>query len=53
MTGEAKARDHTRRNRMVAIAAGGITVTAIVVAFAAEYLELPWKWRLTPLTRSG
>ena len=29
---------------MIVIAAGGITVAAIVVAFAAEYLELPWKW---------
>src|SRR5713101_1777832 len=35
---------HARRNRMIAIAAGAITVTAIVVAFAAEYFELPWKW---------
>lgn len=33
-----------RRNRIIAIAAGAITVIAIVVAFAAEYLELPWKW---------
>jgi hypothetical protein len=33
-----------RRNRTIAIAAGAITVTAIVVAFAAEYLNLPWKW---------
>ena len=33
-----------RRNRIIAIAAGAITVTAIVVAFAAEYLDLPWKW---------
>jgi hypothetical protein len=32
------------RNRMIAIAAGAITVTAIVVAFAAEYLDLPRKW---------
>src|SRR5713226_3365861 len=45
MNGEAVAsRDHVRRNRMIAIAAGAITVAAIVVAFAAEYLELPWKW---------
>src|SRR5712692_6167016 len=44
MNGEANARDHARRNRMIAIAAGAITVTAIVVAFAAEYFELPWKW---------
>src|SRR5713226_184908 len=35
---------HARRNRMIAVAAGAITVTAIVVAFAAEYLDLPWKW---------
>src|SRR5437899_969099 len=41
---DAASRDSARRNRMIAIAAGAITVTAIVVAFAAEYLELPWKW---------
>jgi hypothetical protein len=34
----------TKRNRIIAIAAGLITVTAIVFAFAAEYFELPWKW---------
>jgi len=33
-----------RRNRIIAIAAGAITVVAIVLAFASEYLELPWKW---------
>ncbi len=33
-----------KRNRMIAIAAGAITVVAIVLAFASEYLELPWKW---------
>jgi hypothetical protein len=33
-----------RRNRIIAAVAGAITVTAIVLAFAAEYLELPWKW---------
>ncbi len=33
-----------RRNRMIAVAAGVITVTAIVVAFAGEYFDLPWKW---------
>jgi hypothetical protein len=32
-----------RRNRVIAVAAGAITLTAIVVAFAAEYLYLPWK----------
>jgi hypothetical protein len=44
MSGDGATRDHARRNRMIAILAGTITVTAIVVAFAAEYLELPWKW---------
>jgi hypothetical protein len=34
----------SRRNRIIAIAAGAITVTAIVVAFAAEYFDLSWKW---------
>lgn len=29
---------------MIAIVAGTITVVAIVLAFASEYLELPWKW---------
>lgn len=33
-----------RRNRIIAIAAGAITVIAIVLAFASEYLELSWKW---------
>jgi hypothetical protein len=33
-----------RRNRIIAIAAGVITIVAIVLAFASEYLELPWKW---------
>jgi hypothetical protein len=32
-----------KRNRMIAIIAGAITVIAIMVAFASEYLELPWK----------
>jgi hypothetical protein len=44
MTEEATARDHTRRNRMVAIIAGAITVTAIVLGFASEFLGLPWHW---------
>ena len=33
-----------RRNRIIAIVAGTVTITAIIVAFAAEYFELPWKW---------
>jgi hypothetical protein len=44
MDPQATASQHARRNRIIAIAAGAITVTAIVVAFAAEYLDLPWKW---------
>jgi hypothetical protein len=44
MSGEAVTRNHARRNRMIAIAAGVITVVAIVVAFASEYFDLPWKW---------
>jgi hypothetical protein len=35
---------NARRNRIIAICAGAVTITAIVVAFAAEYFELPWKW---------
>ena len=44
MGSEMQSRDHARRNRLIAIVAGAITVTAIVVAFASEYLDLPWKW---------
>jgi hypothetical protein len=33
-----------KRNRIIAIVAGAITITAIVVAFAGEYFDLPWKW---------
>jgi hypothetical protein len=33
----------TKRNRIIAIVAGAITLTAIVVAFAGEYFDLPWK----------
>jgi ABC-type transport system involved in cytochrome c biogenesis permease subunit len=34
----------SRRNRMIAVAAGVITVTAIVIASGAEYLHAPWPW---------
>src|SRR5258708_36413760 len=44
MDSTVRPQNHTRRNRLIAIAAGAITVTAIVVAFAAEYFDLPWKW---------
>jgi hypothetical protein len=43
MGGETTARQRARGNRIIAIAAGAITVTAIVVAFAAEYFDQPWK----------
>src|SRR5271167_3088214 len=33
-----------RRNRMVAMAAGVITVIAIVFGFAGDFLGLPWHW---------
>ncbi|HVN88345.1 MAG TPA: hypothetical protein VMT61_00885 [Candidatus Binataceae bacterium] len=33
-----------RRNRIIALVAGVITAVAIVLAFASEYLDLPWKW---------
>jgi ABC-type transport system involved in cytochrome c biogenesis permease subunit len=33
-----------KRNRIIAIVAGTVTIAAVVVAFAAEYFELPWKW---------
>jgi hypothetical protein len=33
-----------RRNRIITIAAAGITVLAIVLAFASGYLGLPWLW---------
>src|SRR5215472_2158332 len=33
-----------RRNRFIAIAAGAITVVAIVLAFASGYLVQQWNW---------
>ena len=33
-----------RRNRIIAVTAGVITVVAIIFAFAADYLGLGWKW---------
>ena len=45
MNGEpATTRDHARRNRMIAIAAGAITVVAIVLGFAGDFLGMPWHW---------
>jgi len=34
----------TRRNRIIAIAAGAITIVAIVLSFATGYLGLSWQW---------
>ena len=42
--GSATASDHGRRNRLIAIAAGAITVVAIVLGFAGDVLGLPWHW---------
>jgi hypothetical protein len=35
---------HIRRNRLIAIIAGAITVSAIVLGFAGDFLGLPWHW---------
>jgi len=42
--GQGPAQQSARRNRMIAIAAGAITFTAIVLAFASAYLGLQWLW---------
>jgi len=44
MNTEPMPRDHARRNRTIAIAAGVVTVTAIVLGFASEFLGVPWHW---------
>ncbi|MGO9266083.1 MAG: hypothetical protein ACLQBA_14590 [Candidatus Binataceae bacterium] len=45
MNGEpVAAMDHARRNRLIAIAAGVVTVIAIVLGFAEDFLGLPWHW---------
>ncbi len=44
MSNESTISSHTRRNRVIAVAAGGITVAAIVLAFAAGYLGEQWSW---------
>jgi hypothetical protein len=33
-----------RRNRIIAITAGAITIVAIVLGFAGDFLGLPWHW---------
>jgi hypothetical protein len=40
---EQAAADNRKRNRVIAIVAGSITVVAIVLGFAGDYLGLPWK----------
>jgi hypothetical protein len=37
-------RNQTRRNRAIAIAAGAVTVVAIVLGFAGDFLGMPWHW---------
>jgi len=44
MATETTSLKHSRRNRMIAIAAGGITTVAIVLAFASGYLGQQWNW---------
>ncbi len=39
-----QARAHARRNRIIAIAAGAITVVAIVLGFAGDFLGLSMRW---------
>jgi hypothetical protein len=34
----------SKRNRLIAIAAGAITVVAIALAFASGYLGQEWRW---------
>jgi hypothetical protein len=44
MTAEATSSSKPRRNRIIAIIAGAITVTAVVASFASGYLGLGWQW---------
>src|SRR5271168_932790 len=44
MSVEVQPRDHARRNRLIAMAAGAFTVIAIVLGFAGDVLGLPWHW---------
>jgi len=44
MASENPSSSTARRNRMIAIAAGAITVVAIVFAFASGYLGQQWNW---------
>jgi hypothetical protein len=60
MNGAVQPRDHARRNRITAMAAGAITVIAIVLGFAGDLLGPPWHWMrpaaellLLPVGRTG
>jgi hypothetical protein len=44
MEGSKTTDDHVRRKRMITIAAGVITVIAIVLGLAGDVLGLPWHW---------
>jgi hypothetical protein len=44
MNKELQPHGDVRRNRLIAIGAGVITVIAIVVGFAGDFLGLPWHW---------
>jgi hypothetical protein len=41
--GEREPSGNRKRNRIIAIIAGAITVIAVVLGFAGDYLSLPWK----------
>jgi len=44
MATETKSSSPVRRNRIIAIVAGAITVVAIVLGFAGDFLGLGWRW---------
>src|SRR5271155_1388458 len=44
MDGKVDLSNPARRNRIIAVAAGAITVVAIVLGFAGDFLGLPWHW---------
>jgi hypothetical protein len=44
MDGKVDLSNPARRNRIIAVVAGAITVVAIVLGFAGDVLGLPWHW---------
>src|SRR5271155_2594806 len=44
MDGKVDLSNPARRNRIIAVAAGAITVVAIVLGFAGDVLGLQWHW---------